>query len=292
MAFHPAFGPGHLINGLPSPLKTDIEMRMFAIAKINHTTGGNVSTAFDKFGDGGHGNGRHVETPAGGMNRIGTDVPHRPASFGHVLGQPIHAGRAHDERVARTHRTDFANDARVNQLFHPPVLWMKAIHEAFHHRDIVFLCRIFNGFNIDHGECHGFFDQHMLAGLYGAQCPFFMLMIRHRQINGLDFRIVNQGIEIVISPNALLSRGVFSQGFGSGPGSATGDGDQFGIGCLNNGRDHAFIDASRAQYAETQFSGRVHGVLLLMVSLANKDSATSMSMVGGGCDGCCKITLP
>jgi len=171
----------------------------------------------------------------------------------HGLDEAVHPRRAHRERIGRPHGSNLTDPPRGQYFQHPGMLWMETVHKAFHDRDLMFPRSGFDRVDVCNGQRHRLLAQDMLASRDGLQCPFGVLVISHRQVNGLDPRIVQQRLQRVVSRDTGLLRGVFRQRFGGSAGAPAGDCDEFGIGSLDDGWQQSFVDARGAEDAPTEF---------------------------------------
>ena len=126
------------------------------------------------------------------------------------------------------------------------MLRMEAVHKTFHDRYFMPTRGGFDGVNVGHGQRHRFFAQHMLAALNGTQHPFGVFMVGKRHVHGFNFSIVQQCFKIVIRLYLLLMRSVLRQRLRGRAGATTGNSDQIGIRCFDDGGQQTLVDTCGA----------------------------------------------
>ena len=95
------------------------------------------------------------------------------------------------ERWART-STASPIAPGINQLEHPPVLRMEAVHEALHQRQTALLERLHDPRRLFVCQRQRLLTKDRFSGLSGADSPFEVHRIGKRNVNSVDFGVGQQ----------------------------------------------------------------------------------------------------
>ena len=115
----------------------------------------------------------------------------------------------HSVTKGRSDKTGLADAAFGNHLFDAPAAGMEAIHKGFHQQSSGLLGSGNHLLGLFGAARQRFFAQHVLAGVECFYRPGMMQMVGKRNINGLDFRILQQGIITVIDLLDVIVSGDF-----------------------------------------------------------------------------------